>query len=206
MTEFRTKARVLDTVQSRLPGVVEAAVDLELKNTLNELFTRTNVWRERIILNVLDGVTDYELLPSEPTNSKLLFVLYAAINGTSFSYHILQPRTMILKDTPIESDEGAMEVVVSLTLSDGVCCDPECDAFIPDFVYDYYFEGILDGTMGRLMGAPAKPYSDKERATYHLKRFQMAMVDARTQANASWSRDYAVWKFPANFSGTASQR
>jgi len=205
MTVYRTKARLLDTVMSRLPGVTAPVVELELKNTLNEFFTRSTVWRDRLVMNIVEGIDEYEMVPNDAV-SKILHILYADISEVPFRYHILQPRTIVLKDTPTRDLVNALNIVVTLTLDDSVCEDEDCDSFIPDFIYDYFFEAVLDGVLGRFYSIASRPWSNAQLAVLHQTRFRQGWAQARVQANASYTRGFAPWRFPRSFAGVSSQR
>lgn len=54
-------ARIIDTVRINCPGYVDGTVRLELYNTLNEFFQRTNVWLFELPLTIVPETNDYVL-------------------------------------------------------------------------------------------------------------------------------------------------
>jgi hypothetical protein len=59
--------RLLNTLKVRLSGVTEAALQLELFNTIDEFFRKTNAWRYESDVTLAQGSTQYPIFPPAAT-------------------------------------------------------------------------------------------------------------------------------------------
>lgn len=70
-------------------------------------------------------------------------------------------------------------------------------AMIPEDVYIFDKDCIVDGVTGRMYMIPDKPWSNAVQATYYLKRFREGMNRARVRVRAGFTKADAAWKYPA---------
>jgi hypothetical protein len=78
------------------------------------------------------------------------------------------------------------------------------DSNFPPEIWTSWFETILDGTLFRLYGMPAKPWSNTALATYHGTRFRQGINRARGYAVQQYSNQQA-WRFPLFAHGRRKQ-
>lgn len=67
--------RILQTLKTRVPGVTDALLQVELFNTLDRFFRRTNVWRYLSETTLEKDVTRYDIFP--PNDSELVRIMWA---------------------------------------------------------------------------------------------------------------------------------
>lgn len=65
--------RLMTTLRVRLPGVTDAMLEVELFNTIDEFFRRTNAWRYEDDIVLTEGEMEYEIDP--PENSVMVRVM-----------------------------------------------------------------------------------------------------------------------------------
>jgi hypothetical protein len=105
-----------------------------------------------------------------------------------FNYYLPVPTKVALWGTPTTAEEDALTFFVSLA--------PKMTSnYLPDFAETHLYDALFDGAAGRLMGQPAKAYSDPLRATYHMNRFRAAIGKYAAQGKAGFS-GAPSWAFP----------
>lgn len=86
---------------------------------------------------------------------------------------------------------------VALTVSDPT--DGDGLPFVPDWIVQKYQDAITSGLLSRVMVHPGKPYTNKEAAAYHGRKYMSgvsaARLDARHGANYGGQR----WAYPQQF-------
>lgn len=65
--------RLKQTIKVRVPGTTDAMIDLEIVNTIDAFFHRTNAWRWSTTFNFVEGETQYDITP--PENAALVRVM-----------------------------------------------------------------------------------------------------------------------------------
>lgn len=71
--------RLLATLRLRLPGTTDAALKLELFNTADEFFRKSNAWRYEADVQLTEGATQYPIFP--PGGTSLVRVLGVTHRG-----------------------------------------------------------------------------------------------------------------------------
>ncbi len=177
----------LKDILPRTPGVVRQVAKREFINTAREFYRQSGAWRE-VCESVFfaDGDYQYTVVPQNP-ESEVIQITSVEVNGipltakterplgdrgdgTPTSWFPTGPDTIEIWPTPEQYDD---EVRVRAIL-----IPTDAATTLPDFAYSKHYEGLLDGTLGRLYGHPAKPYSNPTIATYHLNRFRNAIAEA----------------------------
>jgi hypothetical protein len=69
----------------------------------------------------------------------------------------------------------------------------------PAWILSKYGNDFLDGLMGRMMSQIAKPYSNTAMGTYHTKKFNNAMSQAKVEALHQNVYRGQSWRFPQSF-------
>jgi hypothetical protein len=93
--------RITATAKVRLPGLTNAALNLELFNTLQEFFNDSNAWRYNIDVPLTFGTLEYPIFP--PNGSSLVQIMDAEYKGRPLS------------QTPTSDSGGSVSLVGLIT-------------------------------------------------------------------------------------------
>lgn len=194
--------RLMDHARIRLPGALDAAIQMELFSVLREFFSSSNCWYEDITFTALPTDVDYyadpdaftyDLTPGEGLITRLIYV--RDDEGRQISATMPTPGLLVLGHAPEVAKSYTARV--ALTVSDPVTREgyPQ----FPDWVLPRYGDGILDGVLGRMMSQIAKPYASANMAVIHLRRFKQTINKARVEAKTDNVYRGQNWRFPQNF-------
>ena len=78
--------RLMATLTIKLPGVDEDALKLELFNTIDDFFRKTNAWREILDAPLAEDTTEYPI--TAPSNTAMVRVLEATLKGGVVSQQV----------------------------------------------------------------------------------------------------------------------
>ena len=188
----------------RTPGIVRAVAKREFINTAREFYRTSTAWRE-VVENVFfaDDVYAYTVVPQNP-ESEVIQVTSVEVNGRPLAPKSERPLgergdgtptlwfptgldTIEIWPTPEQYDDEVRVRAILIPTDDAVT--------LPDVAYAKHYEALLDGTLGRLYGHPAKPYSNPALAEYHLRRFRNAIGAAKgEQIQGGFAGQN--WQFP----------
>lgn len=115
-----------------------------------------------------------------------------------FSYAIYRPNYITVTTLPDpEQQKFPLRVCLALTVSKTCLeCDSCDDWGVEEWVWDMFFQDLLDGTLGRLMAMINKPWSSPLMASYHGKRFRNAMAYRKQEALRGFTYGLPAWRFP----------
>jgi hypothetical protein len=184
----------MDNARTRVPGALDTALQMELFNTLTEFFQQSDVWQEEIAVAVAPGGRTYDLSPADPGQiNRLMGVVTAAGHPVRAAMGI--PGTLVLASEP--SNEETYTATVAMTVVDPVKTDgyPK----FPDWVLTKYGLKLTDGVIGKMMSQQKKPYTNNQLAIFHLKKFQSAISQARTDSRHQNLFAAQRWRFPRTF-------
>lgn len=187
--------RIMNDAKTRLPGALEDAVKRELFNVVREFFQDSNSWQQDIPFSVAANTTTYPIEPDGPGQiNRLICVKNADGRTVGASYPSMCHVRLFCAPSKVETYTAtvALTVIDPVTASAGM---PQC----PDWVFDKYGAGILDGVLGHMMSQPAKPYSSAQLALLHLRRFRSVVSMARIEAMHENLYRGASWQFPQSF-------
>lgn len=185
--------RLLNNARSRLPGATDTVLKQELFNVMNDFFQVSNIWQEDVVFNVDTTNKTYTVAPVEAYAS-IVRALYI-LNSQSLpvgKYQMLTPGTIVFQNQQPKVD--TYTVTLALTVDDPL--DGSGFPQFPAWVLNKYSTGILDGLVGRTMSQPAKPYTNLQLASIHLKNFRNCMSDAKTEALHKNVNNGQSWRFP----------
>jgi hypothetical protein len=201
--------RLMDHARIRLPGALDAAIQMELFSALDEFFQKSNIWFEDIAFDVTPtadtylsnpGAFTYELVPDQGTVTRLVGV----VNSQGAVQHATMPTLgdVVLGYSPNADDTYTARV--ALTVTDPVTREgyPE----FPDWVLNKYGSEILDGVLGRMMSQIAKPYTSPNIAMVHLKKFKAAVSQAKVEASHENVYRGQSWRFPQGYASRSSRK
>lgn len=195
--------RLMDNARIRLPGALDAAIQMELFAVMNEFFQGSNIWYEDIKFPVeptSDAFTDnpeaytYDVIPAQGTITRLMGIIDSQGRPQQGYMPILGQ--VILSFSPNVADTYTARV--ALTVSDPVTRSgyPE----FPAWIMDKYGNEILDGVLSRMMSQIAKPYTSPQMAQYHGRMFKHAVSQAKVEASHQNVYRGQNWRFPQTFS------
>lgn len=196
--------RLMDNARVKLPGALDATIQLELFAVLNEFFQASNLWYEDIAFSVTPttqtylenpSAYTYELIPLEDgTINRLMTVVDSA--GFPQSGIMPTPGFVTLQHSPNKADTFIARV--GKTVTDPTATDGS--PIFPDWVMNKYGNDILDGVLGRMMAQIAKPYSSPALASVYVRKFKQSINKARAEAMHGNLYRGQSWRFPRAFS------
>lgn len=201
--------RLMDHARIRLPGALDAAIQMELFATMNEFFQGSNIWYEDIKFAVQptgDAFIDnpeaytYDVMPMQGTITRLMGIIDS--QGHAQQGYMPTLGRIILSFSPNNADTYTARV--ALTVSDPVTRSgyPE----IPVWIMAKYGNDILEGLLSRMMSQIAKPYSSPQMAQYHGRLFKQAVSQAKVEASHQNVYRGQSWRFPQTFSRRRNQK
>lgn len=206
----------MNQARIELTNASDAGIRTALFDTLREFFEDSNAWREHIHLNVTAGTQHYLL---EPRDQGQIIRLIGAWDGNRIPVAAFMPHpgelhvkwpinvTSIVPagnpPFPLQASNPWLVTVVENVQDPTTREDfPVC----PSWTLKLYYQHILDGVLGRMMGQVNKSYSNSTGAQYHLRRFRTGIQQARTAANRQNTVGAQTWCFPRSGIGRNTQR
>lgn len=128
-------------------------------------------------------------------------------NPTAF--WVPSPQTIELFPTPPDTLDGETFFVTTSLVPIRSVDNISGGAYgggVPDMLHDYYFEAILDGTVGRMMLHPKRPYTDVRSAEYHLRRYRNAMRTAKDETLRRWGNAERSFAYNSDWTRKPSLR
>jgi hypothetical protein len=191
----------------RTPGVSRTVATREFRLAAREFFSQSRAWRETLPpVAVVADQAEYTPVPTDPTNSELLAVDAVEFNGrplnklagrppgtdttgiSPWAWFSPEPGAVSVWPTPNQDQADGLRFHISLV--------PTITATVlPDWVFQRYYDALLDGTLGRLYAHPAKAYSNLTGAEYHLRRFRTSIQQASGDAKQGHN-NAQNWSFP----------
>src|SRR6478609_1794523 len=175
--------RVMDQIRVKMPGALDGVTQMELWNTLDDFLVRTNVWtgetEVKLKVGKLEDGTNYPIKAWISTPGTITFA-----SGVS------EPKTIVATVALTVGDPGKRQVY------------PD----VPDWIWGDYYDVIIDGTIGRLFGHPAKPYSNPQMALFHLKQYSAGCDQAKWMVNRGRRMEGQRWMFPQSYAGRLLRR
>ena len=218
------------SIRARLPGADEGAWLQELQNAVEEFCIRSLCMQIDLPITVAAGVADYPLNPVDAVpvpavvdwpGVQALYVHYAEFSWDGRPHFPTDYRPKYLYPNATSNPQTIYVVepaVVGLFPVPGARLDGELFtvhtalvpkrpiSHVPKMLADYYFEGVLDGAVGRMMGHSKRPYSDPRMAQYHMTRFRNAMRTAKDEALRRWGNAERSHSFNPDWSRSTDTR
>lgn len=193
-------ARLLDTLQTRLPGALIENIQLELTNVLHDFLEQTKSWWEIVDINVKAGKSTYILNPVDNDVDVNVVINITRDGYNTVGWWSQEPGTIVLTETPTVDGTTPLKAVVSLQLREG-------SRNVPKYIYQHWFETICAGTMANMLGQIGKPYTNERQALVYLKQYRNGRAQARDATRRSWSQGQPPWRFPSHtMAATGNQR
>lgn len=212
----------IDELLPHVPGVSLQGAKQALRATLREFAVDSGAWLHELPpVSLRAGRDVYYLEPTACGNTTVLYIQaisYVVDNGTNFVRFLkplqgtnyrarsaqaplsepwgfladpAEPGKFLLVPGVSEDVVDALIPYVALGFSEQF----EDDA-IPLRFRRYWFDHILDGAIGRLIGQQDKPYTNLVLAQYHKRRFRAGVSKARDMARRQMAGAESDFQFP----------
>lgn len=184
---------VMNIIRTRVPGALDAAIKIELRNAVKEFLDGSDVWQQELEIEVEADEDEYTLTPTDDGLVNRFKWAYNAsdipVTGT-----LKMPDTFVLDVVPTQEEVFTVTIAV-------LSADLDASGFpeVPDWIITKYGEGIAEGTLSKLMLQPAKPYSNERFAMMHMQRFMGVIAKARMETQRSHTAGTQRWRFPQTF-------
>ena len=175
--------RLYDNVQATVPVVSLAMIKMASWNTIEDFYLRSTARREEVFWEMAIGVSQVDFNPFDAT---WLVAWILDVSGLHYP-KIVMPGLLLDTQQPSYDRKGCALLAlkpVSFTTN------------LPPELFDQWFETILDGTLFRLYGSPAKPYSSPQLATFHGGKYRGGVARARAIADKQFTNGGGRWNFP----------
>lgn len=192
--------RLMNNVRTYVPGAIDAALKLELFNTLDEFLRATNFWQEDVdfateLNTAAAGTTpdnlDYEVIGGEPG---YIISLLGVVNSADVPVSATMPTLGTVTVTNSPSTVETLTATVSYTVVDPV--DNNDYPQMPEGLLQRWGAGIMYGIIGRMQAQPAKPYTNSQLAIFNLRKFDAEVARARTAVLHANTYGAQSWSFP----------
>lgn len=195
----QTLEYIVNLLLQELQGAPDGLVRSKLQLTMRDFYTKSTAWREVVgpYTVVLNG-DEVDLNPVDQ-NSSVQFVLAAwllgieqpgqktplavstrlivgADRGQPRAYFMLTPSKMQLYPVPDRAFGRVLFAYSALIPTAGAI-------ILPDIAFTHHLDALMSGTFYRMYAMPKKPWTDKDLATFHERKY-------RQEINV-W-RDFAI--------------
>ena len=196
--------RIMDRVRIRVPGTLDGVTQIELFDAVNEFLANTNAWQDTIEVELKPGKFVYDLTPSGGSAETWRIMSVKNVDGTPYR---LPAWMTIPGELQTSSDvTEKTKIMVTVALAPGLMGKKQTYPDIPDYIWNDYYDIILDGVISRLMSQPAKPYSNPQMALFHGKKFNSGCNVAKWQLENGRLYRGQNWRFPQTFAGRNLRR
>ncbi|MBY6105023.1 hypothetical protein KUW19_00840 [Ferrimonas balearica] len=184
-------------------GCPEVIIEQAVSQAAREFFRQTQVWRETLPLDVVEGQTAYALpvhtygteafieevvrvfrpMPNRQRDEDLYAVPHTSdlpnLGSRPIAFTSPRPDQLLLAPSPVEAETLQAEAVLVPTTT---------ATSIPDHYYEPYAQALLHGAIYELKGQSGHPWFDPNSVTYHGNLFQQYIAEAtirRHQGNVN---------------------
>lgn len=215
-------AYVQQMVTQQLPGAPDQLVLSQIGLVLRDFYTKSTGWRETVTgYTVVAGEAIVNLNPVSQ-DARLQFVLGAflfpwqgsntqqplaplqndifggAPQDTPCAYFMVKADVMKLYPTPNMNFGNILNVYCALVPT-------TTQAQLPDIAYTMHLDGLLYGTLARLLVMGKKPWSDRALGMDYERKYRREILIARDFANRGQGPADAWTKFPSFAGRSGSQ-
>jgi hypothetical protein len=196
--------RIMDQLRLKLPGALDGVTQIELWNTVDDFLCRTNVWIADTEVKLKPDKIQADL--DSPTAGASIWRLMELRNEDGSHYPVAAwiPVPGTLQFASPSNEAKVLVATVALTIGDPGKRQVYPD--MPDWIWSDYYDVLIDGTIGRMYGQPAKPYSNPQMAAYHLKSFTSGVNQSKWMASRGRRMEGQRWRFPQSYAGRMLRR
>lgn len=182
-------------VSTRVPGANLVEIEFAIRTIIREFCSKTLLYvRQLTAINIVDGTATYTL--TAPTDTSIVTVERVEISGMPISadsmdfldrsmedwrseesnmpleYMVDAERVLRLKQIPTENITSGLVVFVALKPT-------PTTSTIPDFIYDDWYETILNGVISYLLKMPGKSFTNIQSSEYFDDVYHGTLGDAK---------------------------
>lgn len=184
-------------VEVAAEGVARPVVDQEIRRALDRFLRYTGLWSEQhAAIQIEDGEASYEVTPPEAgllTRVSAVYyktmpcgpahpgwgVQYTGGGSAPYAYWLDAKTANTITLAPVPAGDFTAEDTLTFL---GIYTLAADAAEVPDFLFDQYLEGIVDGALARIFAIPGKVWSDPAEADRRQKSFMRTCADGRVRA------------------------
>lgn len=195
------KIEVDVNLEGESPFVIPVPADAEIVRAMGATHNGVPVPQSTSgVIQSSTGTLEPELLLPDGDANFLPFATDIAPPSDLFSWSLFKPNYISVTNPPTSADaQYPLKVVVALSIAKS-CLECECgDWQLDEWMFDMYFQDWLNGVLGNMFIMPAKPWSNPQLATYHLKRFRQSMGYRKQEAARGFNYNTPTWRFPGNW-------
>lgn len=184
---------LMDNLRVRLPGALDGVILQEAFFVVDEFCRHAYIWRDVVEIPLQLGSSLYPV--NAPGEIAAVFYMEHLTLDLSKALFDSDQKLASLGVLPSAADL-ATPVFVYLALAPRPTAPLTLDGLLPEHLWRHWSDVIKDGVLGRMMGQPAKPYSNVALAAHHLRRFRSGMATARHLTNTGHVPGAQRWSFP----------
>lgn len=187
----------LAAVSSRVPGASKTEVDSAVITIIREFCDKTLLYVKKLTaINVVVGVREYTL--TAPTDCSIVGVDHATLNDMPISATSMdllnrspepwmtqqasEPNVFMVDAEKVLSLKQLPEIAYTGGLVVWAAVKPTPTATtIPDFIYDDWFETILNGAVAYLLKTPGKSWTSLEGSKFFDDYYTGEMSTAKSK-------------------------
>jgi hypothetical protein len=185
--------RLMNNLRVQLPGALDAAIQLELFNTVDEMCRTAIIWQATLTVTLTVGLLVYTVTVTDAEIVSLYTVTHQTLDTNDV---LFDDATSTLSIIAVPTSTDALQPLfldVALTPAPSA----SVDNYLPARLWTKHFQALLDGVLSRMLMQPAKPYSNVTLGTYHAKRFRKFLALARADVEENSTFDGQNWVFPS---------
>lgn len=217
----QTLEYITQHVLLQCPGAPDTLVQAQLQLVAREFYTKSTSWRTTLGPFAITIGRDIVQLNPVDQNSRLQFVLGAYLQlaategptplnpltrqptntGTANppnAYYMQQPDVMQLYPPPSATRGPVLYIYACLVPTQSATS-------LPDISFTQHLDGLLWGTLSRMMYMPKKNWSNKELAQMYDRKYRSEILMARDIANRGYGPANTSATFP-NFAGRSGSQ
>lgn len=204
---IRTFISLENKLSPSVPGCPRPTIQQYVRDAAIEVCERTLVWRyEQPLVRLTPGVYEYEY--EAPTDSEVVAVIHAAVNGSKISAMSQDEIHRVYPDWPsTDTTVRSTPRFISQFDPDNFIIVPVPDSSIaydikmflalrptPDSTgmdktaFDECEQLIMHGALQHLLVLPNKSWTDRDLATYHAKQYSYKTASRRAKASLGVAR------------------
>jgi hypothetical protein len=204
---------IVTLILQEMNGVPDGLARSKLQLVMREFYTRSTGWRETVGPYVVAAnIDEFDLNPVDQ-NSSVQFVHAAWLlgitapgqraprqvsqrlsqdtqTGTPRVFFTMSPSKLQLAPIPDRTYGRVFYAYCTLIPTAGA-------TVLPDISFTHHLDALMSGTMARLYSMPKKPWSDKELASYHDRKYRQEITIWRDFALRAQGPGDMPFRFPS---------
>jgi hypothetical protein len=195
-----------DELYATLPGATADLIALQVIKILRDFSRQSGAWIREESTNIVAAQSEYDLSAASGTHAgDAVFVWKVTVDQQRYGLSDVAPASGLSLTGSFAycTSPGVIELVPTPTANStnglvaSVAYMPTEDASTIDDVFvSQWYEHILNGVKGRMMGMPGKPFSNAQLAALHMRLYRGGISEARDIARRRFSMAETSWVYP----------